>query len=244
MTDIRLGVNIDHVATLRNARGGLHPDPIRAVKIIEVACADGITVHLREDRRHIKDKDVRNIIQEANLPVNLELAGNDEMINIACSLKPNAVCIVPENRAEITTEGGLAVAGQENKLKPFIHKLKKQNIRVSLFIDPKKEEINAAANIGTDIVEFHTGRYSEAKDDIKQIELSNLAQAAKIADYFGIEVHAGHGLDFSNVSKIASIKQIKELNIGHFLIGEAIFSGLGNVIQEMRSIINSTRKIY
>ena len=244
MTDIRLGVNIDHVATLRNARGGLHPDPIRAVKIVEVACADGITVHLREDRRHIKDKDVRNIIQEANLPVNLELAGNDEMINIACSLKPNAVCIVPENRAEITTEGGLAVAGQENKLKPFIHKLKKQNIRVSLFIDPKKEEINAAANIGTDIVEFHTGRYSEAKDDIKQIELSNLAQAAKIADYFGIEVHAGHGLDFSNVSKIASIKQIKELNIGHFLIGEAIFSGLGNVIQEMRSIINSTRKIY
>ena len=244
MTDIRLGVNIDHVATLRNARGGLHPDPIRAVKIVEVACADGITVHLREDRRHIKDKDVRNIIQEANLPVNLELAGNDEMINIACSLKPNAVCIVPENRAEITTEGGLAVAGQENKLKPFIHKLKKQNIRVSLFIDPKKEEINAAANIGTDIVEFHTGRYSEAKDDIKQIELSNLAKAAKIADYFGIEVHAGHGLDFSNVSKIASIKQIKELNIGHFLIGEAIFSGLGNVIQEMRSIINSTRKIY
>ena len=244
MTDIRLGVNIDHVATLRNARGGLHPDPIRAVKIIEVACADGITVHLREDRRHIKDKDVRNIIQEANLPVNLELAGNDVMINIACSLKPNAVCIVPENRAEITTEGGLAVAGQENKLKPFIHKLKKQNIRVSLFIDPKKEEINAAANIGTDIVEFHTGRYSEAKDDIKQIELSNLAKAAKIADYFGIEVHAGHGLDFSNVSKIASIKQIKELNIGHFLIGEAIFSGLGNVIQEMRSIINSTRKIY
>ena len=157
MRAIRLGVNIDHVATLRNARGGNHPDPIRALKTIELANADGITVHLREDRRHINDGDVKNIIKETILPVNLELAGNDEMINIACSLKPNAVCIVPENRAEITTEGGLAVIGQEKKLKPFVEKLKKQNIRVSLFIDPKIKEIEAAANIGADIVEFDTG---------------------------------------------------------------------------------------
>ena len=242
MKNIRLGINIDHVATLRNARGGMHPDPIRAVKILEEVHADGITVHLREDRRHIKDEDVKNIIQETFLPVNLELAGNDEMINIACLLKPNAVCLVPENRAEVTTEGGLAVAGQEKKLKPLIQKLKKEKIRVSLFVDPKNEEIEAAANIGADIVELHTGRYSDTVSNIKEKELSHLIQAAKIADNFGIEVHAGHGLNFSNVAKIASIKQIKELNIGHFLIGEAIFSGLGNVIQNMRSIINDARK--
>ena len=168
MRAIRLGVNIDHVATLRNARGGKHPDPIRALKTIELANADGITVHLREDRRHINDRDVKNIIKETILPVNLELAGNDEMINIACSLKPNAVCIVPENRAEITTEGGLAVMGQEKKLKPFVEKLKKQNIRVSLFIDPKIKEIEAAANIGADIVEFHTGNYSNTKEHIRE----------------------------------------------------------------------------
>ena len=243
MRAIRLGVNIDHVATLRNARGGKHPDPIRALKTIELANADGITVHLREDRRHINDRDVKNIIKETILPVNLELAGNDEMINIACSLKPNAVCIVPENRAEITTEGGLAVMGQEKKLKPFVEKLKKQNIRVSLFIDPKIKEIEAAANIGADIVEFHTGNYSNTKEHIRERELTYLIRAAKLADNFGIEVHAGHGLNFSNVAKIASINQIKELNIGHFLIGEAIFLGLGNVIQEMRSVINNSRKL-
>ena len=242
MKNIRLGINIDHIATLRNARGGMHPDPIRAVKILEEVHADGITVHLREDRRHIKDEDVKNIIQETFLPVNLELAGNDEMINIACLLKPNAVCLVPENRAEVTTEGGLAVAGQEKKLKPLIQKLKKEKIRVSLFIDPKNEEIEAAANIGADIVELHTGRYSDTISNIKKKELSHLIKAAKIADNYGIEVHAGHGLNFSNVAKIASIKQIKELNIGHFLIGEAIFSGLGNVIQKMRSIIDDARK--
>ena len=242
MKNIRLGINIDHIATLRNARGGMHPDPIRAVKILEEVHADGITVHLREDRRHIKDEDVKKIIQETFLPVNLELAGNDEMINIACLLKPNAVCLVPENRAEVTTEGGLAVAGQEKKLKPLIQKLKKEKIRVSLFIDQKNEEIEAAANIGADIVELHTGRYSDTISNIKKKELSHLIQAAKIADNSGIEVHAGHGLNFSNVAKIASIKQIKELNIGHFLIGEAIFSGLGNVIQNMRSIINDARK--
>ncbi len=242
MKNIRLGINIDHVATLRNARGGMHPDPIRAVKILEEVHADGITVHLREDRRHIKDEDVKNIIQETFLPVNLELAGNNEMINIACLLKPNAVCLVPENRAEVTTEGGLAVAGQEKKLKPLIQKLKKEKIRVSLFVDPKNEEIEAAANIGADIVELHTGRYSDTISNIKKKELSHLIKAAKIADNYGIEVHAGHGLNFSNVAKIASIKQIKELNIGHFLIGEAIFSGLGNVIQKMRSIIDDARK--
>ena len=186
MKNIRLGINIDHVATLRNARGGMHPDPIRAVKILEEVHADGITVHLREDRRHIKDEDVKNIIQETFLPVNLELAGNDEMINIACLLKPNAVCLVPENRAEVTTEGGLAVVGQEKKLKPLIQKLKKEKIRVSLFVDPKNEEIEAAANIGADIVELHTGRYSDTISNIKKKELSHLIKAAKIADNYGI----------------------------------------------------------
>ena len=242
MKEIRLGVNIDHVATLRNARGGIHPDPIRAAKIAEVAGADGITVHLREDRRHIRDEDVKNIIKKTILPVNLELAGNQQMIEIACTLEPNAVCIVPENRQEVTTEGGLSVLGQETRLAPFIKKLKRKKIKVSLFIDPKVQEIEAAANIGADIVEFHTGRYCDAEDYNKEKELTLLVQAANVANNYGIEVHAGHGLNFNNVVKISKIKQIKELNIGHFIIGEAIFLGLETTIQEIRRIISHARK--
>ena len=234
---IRLGVNIDHIATLRNARGGLHPDPVRAAKIVEASGADGITIHLREDRRHIRDQDVRDIISLSSLPVNLEMAASSEMLSIVCEVKPNAVCIVPENRIEITTEGGLAVASQQQKLLPIIQKLKKNNIRISLFIDPHIQEIEAAAQLGADIVEFHTGKYCDTMGMRQEEELGKLKNASKRADSMGIEVHAGHGLSFDNVVSIAAIPEVKELNIGHFIIGEAVFSGLANVIQEMRDLI-------
>ena len=234
---IRLGVNIDHIATLRNARGGLHPDPVRAAKIVEASGADGITIHLREDRRHIRDQDVRDIISLSSLPVNLEMAASSEMLSIACEVKPNAVCIVPENRIEITTEGGLAVASQQQKLLPIIQELKKNNIRISLFIDPHIQEIEAAAQLGADIVEFHTGKYCDTLGMRQEEELGKLKNASKRADSMGIEVHAGHGLSFDNVVSIAAIPEVKELNIGHFIIGEAVFSGLANVIQEMRDLI-------
>ncbi|MDA9190149.1 pyridoxine 5'-phosphate synthase [Alphaproteobacteria bacterium] len=234
---IRLGVNIDHIATLRNARGGLHPDPVRAAKIVEASGADGITIHLREDRRHIRDQDVRDIISLSSLPVNLEMAASSEMLSIACEVKPNAVCIVPENRIEITTEGGLAVASQQQKLLPIIQELKKNNIRISLFIDPHIQEIEAAAQLGADIVEFHTGKYCDTMGMRQEEELGKLKNASKRADSMGIEVHAGHGLSFDNVVSIAAIPEVKELNIGHFIIGEAVFSGLANVIQEMRDLI-------
>ena len=234
---IRLGVNIDHIATLRNARGGLHPDPVRAAKIVEASGADGITIHLREDRRHIRDQDVRDIISLSSLPVNLEMAASSEMLSIACEVKPNAVCIVPENRKEITTEGGLAVASQQQKLLPIIQELKKNNIRISLFIDPHIQEIEAAAQLGADIVEFHTGKYCDTMGMRQEEELGKLKNASKRADSMGIEVHAGHGLSFDNVVSIAAIPEVKELNIGHFIIGEAVFSGLANVIQEMRDLI-------
>ena len=234
---IRLGVNIDHIATLRNARGGLHPDPVRAAKIVEASGADGITIHLREDRRHIRDQDVRDIISLSSLPVNLEMAASSEMLSIACEVEPNAVCIVPENRIEITTEGGLAVASQQQKLLPIIQELKKNNIRISLFIDPHIQEIEAAAQLGADIVEFHTGKYCDTMGMRQEEELGKLKNASKRADSMGIEVHAGHGLSFDNVVSIAAIPEVKELNIGHFIIGEAVFSGLSNVIQEMRDLI-------
>lgn len=242
MSNIRLGVNIDHVATLRNARGGKDPDPMRAVKIVNDAGADGITIHLREDRRHIRDKDAEQIIKHSKLPVNLELAANREMINIACFLKPNAVCIVPEKRREVTTEGGLLVASQEEKLTPFIDELKDNNIRVSLFIDPQQKEIEAAGYVGANIVEFHTGSYCDATLLNRDKKLNDLVAAAKLAAKLGIEVHAGHGLSFENVAPVAAIPEIKELNIGHFIIGEAIFSGLEGVIREMRQIIREAKK--
>jgi len=235
---VRLGVNIDHVATLRNARGGEHPSPIRAAQIAEQAGADGITIHLREDRRHIRDNDVIEVLKATRLPVNLEMGATNEMVEIACAVKPNAVCIVPENRQEITTEGGLAVVQEMTRLSVIIDKLKAHNIRVSLFIDPRKTEIEAAALLNADIVELHTGRYCDCNDVQTDAELNTLIMAAKLADQLGLEVHAGHGLTTHNVSPIASITQIKELNIGHFLIGEAVFKGLGSVISEMRDIIH------
>ena len=242
MRNIRLGINIDHIATLRNARGGKHPDPMRALKIIKDAGADGVTIHLREDRRHIRDQDAKYIIKNSSLPVNLEMAANSEMLNIACSLKPNAVCIVPENRAEVTTEGGLLIAGREKKLTPFIQQLKDNNIRVSLFIDPCEREIEAAGNVGADIVEFHTGGYCDATLQNKDKKLDDLISAAMLSDKLGIEVHAGHGLNFDNVAPVAAIAEIKELNIGHFIVGEAVFSGLANVIKKMHQIIREASK--
>ena len=237
MRNIRLGVNIDHVATLRNARGGAHPDPSRAVKIIKDAGADGVTIHLREDRRHIRDQDVEHIIEHSTLPINLEMAANSEMVNIACSLKPNAVCIVPEKREEVTTEGGLLIAGQEKKLTPFIQQLKDNNIRVSLFIDPREREVVAAGDVGADIVELHTGGYCDASLHNKNKKLNDLISAAELSYKLGIEVHGGHGLNFDNVAPVAAIDEIKELNIGHFIVGEAVFSGLENVIKKMHHII-------
>ena len=238
----KLGVNIDHIATLRNARGEHHPDPVKGAKLVKKNGADSITIHLREDRRHIRDQDAETIIKHSILPVNLEMAANVEMVNIACSLRPNAVCIVPENRTEVTTEGGLLVAGQEKKLTPFIQQLKDNNIRVSLFIDPRDNEIEAAGNVGADIVEFHTGGYCDASLLNRDKKLDDLIAAAKRADKLGIEVHAGHGLSFDNVAPVSAIAEIKELNIGHFIIGEAVFSGLENVIKEMNHIIREASK--
>ena len=215
---------------------------MRAVKILKDAGADGVTVHLREDRRHIQDQDVKHIIEYSKLPVNLEMAANSEMLNIACSLKPNAVCIVPENRAEVTTEGGLLIADKEKKLTPFIKQLKDNNIRVSLFIDPREREIKAAGNVGADIVEFHTGGYCDATFLKKDKKLDDLIFAAMLSDKLGIEVHAGHGLNFDNVAPVAAIAEIKELNIGHFIVGEAVFSGLENVIKKMHQIIREASK--
>jgi len=242
MRNIRLGINIDHIATLRNARGGKHPDPMRALKIIKDAGADGVTIHLREDRRHIRDQDAKYIIKNSSLPVNLEMAANSEMVNIACTLKPNAVCIVPEKRAEVTTEGGLLIADQEKKLTPFIQKLKENNIRVSLFIDPREREIEAAVFVGADIVELHTGAYCDASLLNRENKLDDLIAAAELSDKLGVEVHAGHGLSFDNVAPVAEISEIKELNIGHFIVGEAVFIGLENVIKKMHRIIKEARK--
>ncbi len=229
----RLGVNIDHVATLRNARGGAHPCPIRAAKAAQNAGADGITAHLREDRRHIKDADLERLKREIPLPLNMEMAATEEMLGIALRIKPHAACIVPERREELTTEGGLNVAAQEKTLRPLIARLKGANIRVSLFIDPEGSQVEAAARLGANIVELHTGSYAH-KWPKAEAELARLQAAAAQADKLGLEVHAGHGLNFENVGKIAVIPQIKELNIGHFLIGEALYTGLDATVREMK----------
>jgi len=232
---IRLGVNIDHVATIRNARGGIHPDPVLAAKLAKKAGADGITAHLREDRRHISDADIFRLKKEVNLPLNLEMAATEEMLQIALKAVPNAVCLVPEKRAELTTEGGLNVIQFEKVLEPIIIKLKKKKIRISLFIDPNLKQISAAKKIGADIVELHTGSYCQAVGKEKEQEFKKIKEAAKYAEEIGLECHAGHGLNFATAKKIAKIPQIVELNIGHFLIGEAIFNGLDAVIKKMRS---------
>lgn len=238
---LRLGVNIDHVATIRNARGGEHPDPVRAAHIAAACGADGITVHLREDRRHITDADLARLAEAVTLPINLEMAATDEMLEIALRAKPHAACIVPERRQERTTEGGLDVVGGDNRLKPMITKLRNGNIRVSLFIEPALPQIEAAVRVGAQVVELHTGKYCHLIGAARETELNRLREAAKAAAFLGLEVHAGHGLTYDNVGPIAAIPEVVELNIGHFLVGEAVFVGLDAAIRRMRAEMDSAR---
>ena len=238
---LRLGVNIDHVATIRNARGGDHPDPVKAALIAAKNGADGITAHLREDRRHIRDDDLARLMDILTIPLNLEMAATDEMLDIALRHKPYAACIVPERREERTTEGGLDAAGQDNHLMPVIEQLLAANIRVSLFIEPDPRQIEAAMRLKVPVVEFHTGRYAHLEGRAQADELCRIADAAALARKNGIEPHAGHGLTFENVIPVAAIPQIAELNIGHFLIGEAIFGGLAESVARMRSLMDAAR---
>jgi pyridoxine 5-phosphate synthase len=238
---LRLGVNIDHVATIRNARGGDHPDPVRAAQIVAAVGGDGITAHLREDRRHIRDADIARIMAATNLPLNLEMAATEEMLEIALRHNPHAACIVPERREERTTEGGLDAAGQHNHLAPMVTRLTDANIRVSLFIEPDARQIEAAIRLRVPIVEFHTGKYAHAQGEEREAELRRIADAAALAAKNGIEPHAGHGLTFDNVQPIAAIAQFAELNIGHYLIGEAIFIGLEESVRKMRELMDLAR---
>lgn len=238
---LRLGVNIDHVATVRNARGGDHPDPVRAAQIVAAAGGDGITVHLREDRRHIRDSDLDSIMAAAQLPINLEMAATDEMLDIALRHRPHAACIVPEKREERTTEGGLDVVGQHNRLAPIIARLSDAGIRVSLFIAADVRQLEAAMQLRAPVVEFHTGDYAHASGEARTAELCRIADMAALAAKNGIEPHAGHGLTFDNVQAIAAIPQIAELNIGHYLVGEAIFIGLEASIRRMRELMDAAR---
>ncbi|MCK9543378.1 MAG: pyridoxine 5'-phosphate synthase [Novosphingobium sp.] len=238
---LRLGVNIDHVATIRNARGGLHPDPVRAAEIVAAAGGDGITAHLREDRRHIIDGDLARIQSATGLPLNLEMAATPEMLDIALTHRPHAACIVPEKREERTTEGGLDAAGQHNHLAPVVARLSDAGIRVSLFIAPDPRQLEAAMRLGAPVVEFHTGEYAHAEGEARAVELKRIADMAALAVKNGIEPHAGHGLTYDNVQPVAAIPQIAELNIGHFLIGEAIFTGLDASIRRMRELMDAAR---
>ncbi|WP_417268939.1 pyridoxine 5'-phosphate synthase [Celeribacter sp.] len=248
MTDtapLRLGMNIDHVATVRNARGSTYPDPIRAAKLAEEAGADGITAHLREDRRHITDADIERLVEALTVPLNFEMAATDEMQSIALRHKPHAVCLVPEKREERTTEGGLEVAREENRLAHFIAPLREAGCRVSIFIAADRPQIEAAARIGAAVVELHTGAYCDLHSDGDFVghdaELARLTEMAEFADSLGLEVHAGHGLTYETVQPIAALPQIVELNIGHFLIGEAIFRGIKPAISEMRRLMEEAR---
>jgi pyridoxine 5-phosphate synthase len=238
---LRLGVNIDHVATIRNARGGEHPDPVRAAEIVAQAGGDGITVHLREDRRHIRDEDLARVQAATGLPLNLEMAATDEMVAIALRHAPHAACIVPERREERTTEGGLDAAGQHNRLAPIVSRLRDAGIRVSLFIAPEPRQIEAALQLGAPVVELHTGEYAHATGADVQVELKRIADMAALAAKNGIEPHAGHGLTYENVQPIAAIPQLAELNIGHYLIGEAIFCGLETSVKKMRELMDAVR---
>jgi pyridoxine 5-phosphate synthase len=238
---LRLGVNIDHVATIRNARGGDHPDPVRAAEIVAAVGGDGITAHLREDRRHIRDDDLARIQAATSLPLNLEMAATDEMVAIALRHAPHAACIVPEKREERTTEGGLDAAGQHNHLAPIVSRLNDAGIRVSLFIEPDARQIEAAMRLKAPVVEFHTGRYAHTEGEDRAAELRRLADAAALAWKNGIEPHAGHGLTYENVVPVAAIPQLAELNIGHYLIGEAIFTGLETAVRRMRDLMDEAR---
>lgn len=239
--DLRLGVNIDHVATVREARGSAYPDPVRAAKLAEVAGADGITAHLREDRRHISDADIAQLSRELRIPLNLEMAATDEMLAIALKFRPHAACIVPEKREERTTEGGIDAAGQHNRLAPLVRQLGGASIRVSMFVEPEKVQLDAAKALGAPVVELHTGAYCEAVGAERERLLHKLSDGAAYAVSIGLEVHAGHGLTFDNVKPIAAIPEIRELNIGHFLVGEAIFVGLENSIKRMRALMDEAR---
>jgi pyridoxine 5-phosphate synthase len=238
---LRLGVNIDHVATIRNARGGDHPDPVRAAHIAAEAGADGITAHLREDRRHITDGDIDRLMAEIALPLNLEMAATEEMLEIALRHTPHAACIVPERREERTTEGGLDAAGQFEHLRPYVDRLNDAGIRVSLFVEPSERQVEAALRLRAPVVEFHTGRYAHSFGEERTAELKRIGDCAALAVKNGIEPHAGHGLTFGNVVPVAAIPQIAELNIGHFLIGEAIFTGLDASVRRMRELMDSAR---
>ncbi len=240
-SNLRLGVNIDHVATIRNARGGDHPDPVRAAQIVSAAGGDGITVHLREDRRHIQDDDLRRVQQATGLPLNLEMAATDEMLEIALRHLPHAACIVPEKREERTTEGGLDAAGLHNQLAPVVSRLTQAGIRVSLFIAPEPKQIEAAIRLGAPVVELHTGEYAHATGADRAEQLKRIADMAALAARNGIEPHAGHGLTYENVQPIAAIPQLRELNIGHYLIGEAIFTGLEASVRRMRELMDAAR---
>jgi len=241
VTALRLGVNIDHVATIRNARGGRHPEPLRAAMIAAGAGADGITAHLREDRRHITDDDIAVLKDSLAIPLNLEMAATAEMLDIALRHRPHAACIVPEKREERTTEGGLDAAGKIDHLERFVDELGAASIRVSLFIEPDVKQVEAAIRLGAPVVEFHTGRYAQLEGAARAGELRRIADAAALAAKNGIEVHAGHGLTYDNVQPIAAIPQVRELNIGHFLIGEAIFLGLEESVRHMRALMDAAR---
>ena len=233
MNQLRLGVNVDHVATLRNARGGSYPDPLLAAQAAIAAGADGITMHLREDRRHIRDADIRAVRAAIAAPLNFEMAATDEMLRIALETRPNACCLVPEKRTEVTTEGGLDVKSQHHALRPLVAALTAAGIRVSLFVDPDPEQLQAAAAIDAAIVELHTGAYANGAVG----ELPRLQRAAKVAAALGLECHAGHGLTYDNVGPIAAIPELVELNIGHFIIGQAVFDGLGPVVRQMKVLM-------
>lgn len=236
--NIRLGVNIDHVATIRNARGGTHPDPVDAAILAQKSGAHGITIHLREDRRHIRDEDLIRLKKEINLPINLEMAATEEMLEIALKTKPNAVCIVPEKRQEVTTEGGLDVIKNEEILRAMIKKIRAKKIRVSLFVDANEAQIRTAKKIGADIVELHTGEFCHTIGKKRETELSKIKTCAELCEKLNLECHAGHGLNYETAKIISKIPQIIELNIGHFIIGEAIFDGLEKVIKKMKKVIS------
>lgn len=238
---LRLGVNIDHVATIRNARGGGFPDPVRAAKLAEDAGCDGITAHLREDRRHISDGDIERLIDQLKVPLNFEMAATGEMLDIALEHKPHAACLVPEKREERTTEGGLDAAGGHNHLKPYIDALNNAGIRVSLFVEPDPRQLDAAVSLGAPVVELHTGAYCDARQVTREAQLERIIVAAVHAGDLGLECHAGHGLTFDTVAPVASLPQIAELNIGHFLVGEAIFGGLDSAIRRMRALMDKAR---
>ena len=238
---LRLGVNIDHVATIRNARGGGFPDPVEAAKLSEQAGADGITAHLREDRRHISDKDIERLIEKLSVPLNFEMAPTSEMLEIALKHQPHAACLVPEKREERTTEGGLDVAGGFNHLKPIVDKLRNAGIRVSLFIEPDPVQMDAAVALGAPVIELHTGAYCDAPQVERRQHLDRIISAAAHSAEVGLECHAGHGLTYDTVGAVAALPEVLELNIGHFLIGEAIFSGLESAIKRMRARMDTAR---